>query len=67
MLFPRGNVPWVPPVDSPLDKMAQDGVPYISIPRNGDAPIDFAAVMSMLSTPGAEVPAVCPVLPSAGG
>jgi len=62
-LFPRGNVPWIPPVDSPLDKMAQGGVPYISIPRDGDAPIDFGAVMSMLSTPGAEVPAVCPVLP----
>lgn len=62
-LFHRGNVPYIPPVDSPLDKMAQGGVPYISIPRNGDAPVDFGAVMAMLSTPGAEVPAVCPVLP----
>lgn len=58
------RIPSVPPAGSPLAAMMQGRVRMISIPRDGDAPVDFAAVMKALSTPGGEVPKVCPTLPA---
>jgi len=58
------RITWVPPAGSPLAAMAHGRVNMISIPRDGDAPVDFEAVMKALTTPGGEVPKVCPTLPA---
>lgn len=58
------RITYVPPAGSPLAAMAQGRISMILIPRNGDAPVDFVAVMKALSTPGGEVPKVCPTLPA---
>lgn len=55
------KITWLPPKDSPLHKQMMTGEP-ISIKREGDAPVDMLAVLRALSTPGAEVPAVCPTI-----
>lgn len=56
------NITWLPPEGSPLHQQMMTGE-VITIPRDGDAPVDFLAVMKQLSTPGATIPAVCPTLP----
>lgn len=58
------QIHWVPPAGSPLAAMAQGRVRMISIPRDGDAPVDIMAVMKALSAPGGEIPTVCPTLPA---
>lgn len=58
------HITWLPPAGSPLATMIQSGQSGpISIPRDGDKPIDVAALTRVLSTPGAAIPAVCPTLP----
>lgn len=61
-MFFRGQVPFVPPKGSPLDKLAQGALSSpITIPyAEGMQAIDLAALFKALSTPGAEVPATCP-------
>ena len=66
--FFLGRAPWVAPKGSPLDRLARGEIGNpITIARDGDAPIDFAALTEILSTPGAEVPPVCPTAPSGIG
>lgn len=60
-VFFKGHEPWLPPAGSPLAMLERGG--SISIPRDGDAPIDFLAVVKALTTPGGAVPTVCPTLP----
>lgn len=65
-LFPRGDVPYIAPKGSPLDAIMKGTITSpITIKREGDAPIDFAALVTTLTTPGAEVPAVCPTIDAA--
>lgn len=61
--WPKGDVPYTPPAGSPLAEMGRLRQSKITIPRNGDAPIDFAALIKSLSTPGAPIPDVAPTLP----
>lgn len=65
-LYPRGNVPWIPPPGSPLAEMKGP----ISIRRDvvmKGAEIDMAALFEILATPGAAIPAVAPTLLPKGG
>ena len=62
--FFLGDMPWIPPKGSPLDRLARGETSNpLTIPRDGDAPVDVAALFTTLATPGAEVPAVCPTIP----
>lgn len=55
------HIAWMPPEGSPLAEQIQTAA-VITIPRHGDEPVDFLAVMRALSTPGAVVPDTCPVI-----
>lgn len=67
-VFFQGKLPWIAPRGSMLDKLNRGEVGNpISIPRDGDAPVDFAAIFTALATPGGEVPAVCPVVTDGTG
>jgi hypothetical protein len=57
--FFKGKEQWFPPAGSPLATMGRGP---ITIPRVGNGPIDFEAVMKALTTPGGAIPTVCPTL-----
>lgn len=58
------QITWLPPARSPLAALVQGHHSGpISIPRDGDKPVDAVALFRVLSTPGAAIPSVCPTLP----
>jgi hypothetical protein len=60
--FPKG-APYIPPAGSPLAALSKTGGPLVILRSPEGAPVDFAELMRVLTTPGAEIPTVCPTLP----
>jgi hypothetical protein len=56
--FFGGTMPWMPPAGSPLADMTEP----ITMKRTDGAPIDWKALLTTLTTPGAKPPEVAPVV-----